>query len=690
MAQRGTAADTTPNSSDRPVLAPATWLVGRLEESALEQPPWAVEQPQRGYVEMSELAYRVAEQATGDQTIEEIATAVSTALRRPVSAVDVEALIDTVLVPRGVVRAPNGYADDRAYAPAALDPRGRRATPAPASRRVPRERVVGPEPLEAIASVLMWLFWPPVMLVVAVAGLAALAWLIAIHGLARSVIQVFGVPILLPVTLLVAALGAAGQRIGPMVALYSGGATIQRLRILPSLRRPGFEVDLADDYGLSRWARLTVNVSGVYLQLVVALLLCVVGRLVGAECLFLAATLLVLNMLRLLLPFGRPGADRLLADWLLVQHPLRYAEQALDRFLPGFAASSRPLPPLKRRGHVTIGLYLTAVAVVLTLVGLVILRVVPTILATWWVALTAFLVGMAEALGERDVFGFVGALFDAAVLVLTTFCLVVALIVGVRETVVQARSWSRETPRRRLLALVGVAALVLLLAACWIPIRGFGVGGPPRSLVGIPYRSLTSLSRGTIFDLFGEPTPLSDAAADRPGDRPTVTTDVGSGVGGPLPDAATPSTGAGAGTGAAGSTNAAPTPGAPAAKPAPSGAETPGPADAGPGARGTVQPGGPPAAQATPGPNDQGGAGPASKPTSGPAAQPAAKPTAGTAGQPAPKPADGAADEPATNPTRGIVVQPVNKPTVGTAEQPAAKPATGAPGQPARKPSPQP
>ena len=35
-----------------------------------------------------------------------------------------------------------------------------------------------------------------------------------------------------------------------MVALYSGGATIQRLRIRPSLKRP-FEVDVADDYGLA-------------------------------------------------------------------------------------------------------------------------------------------------------------------------------------------------------------------------------------------------------------------------------------------------------------------------------------------------------------------------------------------------------------------------------------------------------
>lgn len=540
MLQRGTAADTTSDRLDRPVLAPSTWLVGQLLESALEDPPWAVEQPKRGYVEMSELAYRVAEQATGEQTVDEIATAVSTALRRPVSATDVEALIDTVLVPRGVVRSSYGQvygdddpdadadsdtsADDAALVgaagpsvsvargvPSARDPRRHRRRPAPA-RAARRERVVGPARLEVVAAVLMWLFWPPVMLAVVTVALAALVWLFTIHGLAWSVIQVLAVPVLLPVTLVVTVLAAAVQRIGPMVALYSGGATIQRLRISPSLRQPVFQVDVDDDYGLSRWARLTVNVSGVYLQLILTLVLCVLGRMLGAEFLFLAATLLTLNMLRLLLPFGRPGADRLLADWLLVQHPLRYAEQALERHLPGLASSPRPLPPLKRWGRVTIGLYLLAVTVALAVVGLVVLRVTPTILATLLVALAAYLSGMAQALGERDVVRFVGSLFNAAVLLLTSFCLVVALVVVVRGLLARAWAWSQETPRRRLLGSIGAVLLVLLPVLSWVPVRGLGEDGPPRSLIGVPLRSLNELSRGTLFDLFGEtPGPSQDS-----------------------------------------------------------------------------------------------------------------------------------------------------------------------------------
>lgn len=520
MAQRSTEIDTPGERRDRPVLAPDTWLVGQLQESALEAPPWAVERRGRGYVEMSELSFRIAEQATGEQSIDEIATAVSTVLRRPVSAVDVAALVHTVLVPRGVVRSADGSDDaERALdevtdkpepgtpaapvSPAAM--RGRRGPfrVARAAPQPPRERIVGPARLEALASVLMWLFWPPVVLTVTALALAASFWLVGVRGLAGSVMHALAVPILLPVALLLTGLGAAVQGLGPMVALYSGGATIQRVRIAPSLLRPGFVVDVTDDYGLSRHARLMVNVSGVYLQLVVVLLLCTIGWAAGAEFLFLPAVLLALNILRLLLPFGRPGADRLLADWLLVQTPLRYPSQAFERFLPGSPGPARPLPPLKTWGRAVIWGYLAAVAIVLAVVGLAMLRVTPTLLATFWYALTVYLTGMFEALGARDAIGFLSSTFNAAILALTTFCLAVAIVVGVRMLLARAWSWSRETPRRRLLAGIGFGLLALLVAISWVPVRGWGGGGSPRSLVGIPFRSLSDQSRGTIFDLFG-------------------------------------------------------------------------------------------------------------------------------------------------------------------------------------------
>src|SRR5205807_7081334 len=122
--------------------------------------------------------------------------------------------------------------------------------------------------------------------------------------------------------------------------------------------------------------------------------------------LFVSVTLLTLNVLRLLLPFGRAGADRLLADLLLVPEPLLYAEQALERVTPGNPAFARMLPPLKRWGWVTIGLYLLATVVVLIVVGLTALGAAPTVLATTVAALVAHISDTLGAIGERDIVGF--------------------------------------------------------------------------------------------------------------------------------------------------------------------------------------------------------------------------------------------------------------------------------------------
>ena len=476
-----------------------------------------MERAKLGYIHMGELAYRVAEQANGEQTIEEIAVAVSAAVQRPVSVHDVQALIHTVLMPRGVLHDPTGQwpADDDADDAAAdesesgqpsSDPRRTPPAVTAGERRPPRETVIGPQPLEAAASILMWLFWPPVMLVITGIALTELLWLFGMHGLAPSIIAVLSAPILLPLVLVLAVVVAAAQPLGAMIALYGYGGTILRLRIVRSLRHPGLHVDVDNDYGLSRWARLIVNVSGIYLQLVLALLICLVGIATGVEFLYLSVALITLNILRLLLPFGAPNADRLLADLLLVQHPLRYAEQALEGYLPGLSSSPRSLPPLKRWGYVAIGLYLAAVIVALAYVVLAFLWVTPTLVATTVDALLAYLGGMAEAVGARNAVGFIGSLVNAALIGLTSFVLAVGLVVALRRLILDVRAWSLPSPQRRRLSMMGAGVAAVLLLLFWLPVSGFaasddGRAAAPRSLAGATWASLTPMSRGVVSDL---------------------------------------------------------------------------------------------------------------------------------------------------------------------------------------------
>ena len=119
-------------AAERPRLAPSTWLVGQLDESALANPPWAVERAKLGYIQMGELAYHIAEHADGERTVGEIAHAVTLALGRPVSVSDVQALIHTVLVPRGVMLAPERCGPDDELA---LDDHLPWTTTSPSSRQ---------------------------------------------------------------------------------------------------------------------------------------------------------------------------------------------------------------------------------------------------------------------------------------------------------------------------------------------------------------------------------------------------------------------------------------------------------------------------------------------------------------------------------------------------------------------------
>jgi putative peptide zinc metalloprotease protein len=93
---------------DRPKLAPGARLAGQMQESAFENPPWLIEREGAGYVQVTELLYRIAEQADGTHTLAEIAEIVSEKTGRSVSAENVRTLVGTQLLLKGLVAAADG------------------------------------------------------------------------------------------------------------------------------------------------------------------------------------------------------------------------------------------------------------------------------------------------------------------------------------------------------------------------------------------------------------------------------------------------------------------------------------------------------------------------------------------------------------------------------------------------------
>src|SRR5690242_12795558 len=66
---------------ERPALAPHVELSGAMQESGFAKQQWLVQRDGR-FLQLTELLYRVAEQANGARTHDEIARAVSDAIGR--------------------------------------------------------------------------------------------------------------------------------------------------------------------------------------------------------------------------------------------------------------------------------------------------------------------------------------------------------------------------------------------------------------------------------------------------------------------------------------------------------------------------------------------------------------------------------------------------------------------------------
>src|SRR5215207_10854216 len=108
---------------ERPRLAPGVELCGELAESGFAQQQWLAQRDGR-FIQLTELLYRVAEQANGEHTVREIAAAVSAAMSKRVTDGNVRRLIRRKLIPGGIVQPAEGTgrAAGEAEFPAAASP----------------------------------------------------------------------------------------------------------------------------------------------------------------------------------------------------------------------------------------------------------------------------------------------------------------------------------------------------------------------------------------------------------------------------------------------------------------------------------------------------------------------------------------------------------------------------------------
>src|SRR3954449_5299857 len=277
-------------AAEKPRLAKGIDLIGKYEGSGFKEAPYIARRADGQVVQLAPLLYLIAEAADGVRTNEEIAAAVSEAIKRGVSADNVRQLVDERLRPLGVIAPADGS-----------EPELQKVDPLLALKL--RAALVPERAVNAITKIFKPLFFPPVVIAV-LAGLVAMdVWLFFHHGIAQSLREVLYSPALLMMMLGLVILSAAFHECGHATACAYGGARPGAMGVGLYIVWPAFYTDVTDAYRLGKGGRLRTDLGGVYFNSIFTVGTFIAYFLPGFEPLLLIVPLQIMEMLHQFLPF---------------------------------------------------------------------------------------------------------------------------------------------------------------------------------------------------------------------------------------------------------------------------------------------------------------------------------------------------------------------------------------------------
>ncbi|MDX6411786.1 MAG: putative peptide zinc metalloprotease protein [Gaiellaceae bacterium] len=443
-------------TTEKPKLADGVELIGEYEGSGFKEAPYIARRSDGQVVQLAPLLYMIAEAADGQRTNEEIAAAVSEAIKRGVSADNVRQLVDERLRPLGVIASANGTQEPELQK---LDPMLALKLKA---ALVP-ERVVN-----AITTVFKPLFFPPVILAV-IAGLIALdVWLFAYHGVAQSLREVLYSPALLMLMLGLVILSAAFHECGHATACAYGGARPGAMGAGLYIVWPAFYTDVTDAYRLGKGGRLRTDLGGVYFNVIFILATAGAYAVTGYEPLLLIIPLQHFEIMHQFLPFIRLDGYYIVSDLTGVPDMFARIKPTLASLLPWKKASDR-VTELKPWVRVAVTIYvLTVVPLLLFMFGLMVINT-PRIFST---AYDSFLVQYHKVQhafdGGSALTGAIG-IFQMLILVLPAIGIVATFWMVLRR--ISGAAWGRTEghPAARGALVLAAGAAATFLGYVWWP-----------------------------------------------------------------------------------------------------------------------------------------------------------------------------------------------------------------------------
>jgi outer membrane lipoprotein-sorting protein len=446
---------------DKPALAPGYHLIGEMPETGFKDRQWLIRRDGR-FIQVTELLYRILEQADGARTLQEIAEGVTALTDWIVDGENVRQLMRTRLMPMGLVATEGGTAVPRSEG---ADTDGGRS-PLAVSMRM---KTLSPRIIDPIARVLQVFYLPPVLMLVLIAAVMAHGWLYRVHGLEASIRDVLYTPGGLLLVLAIVLLAGIFHEFGHASALRYGGGKARGMGAGLYLVWPAFYTDVTDGYRLGRWARVRTDLGGVYFHLIFASTLVALSILFGKELLLFAVLLINLQMIGQFIPFVRFDGYWMLADLTGIPDFFSQMGPFLRSVTPVEGLKGSKLPRLKPWVKAAFAIYLAATIPVLAYLFFLMVKGLPGFLRTTWdaVLVQTKVFPIAQRHGDFLTLLLLGTQVLLLMLpVLGTF----TIIYGMSRTPIRVFwNWSKPTAARRAAGALGATAVTALLGFLWAP-----------------------------------------------------------------------------------------------------------------------------------------------------------------------------------------------------------------------------
>ncbi len=369
-----TTLDDTTESLQRWQLPAGLQVLGQVRGSGIREPTYLLRRADGQVVQVSELLNLVVSAVDPSRDRKQVAGAVSAAYGRTLTTEGLEHLVESRLVPLGLIEevgAGVGAAPPQARPLLSLSLKG---TLLPAA------------PVQVIAGLLAPLFWPPVVLG-ALAGLVVLdVRLIRDGSLVAALEQLLARPTLLLALYALLTFGSLVHETGHAAACRYGGGQPGAIGFGVYLVFPAFYTDVTDSYRLARWARVRTDLGGLYFNVLFLLVAGSTYLSTGNGLLLLAVLITHMSMVQQLIPAVRFDGYYVLADLAGVPDLFARVRPVLTSMLPGRETSPRvaELRPYARR--LVIGWVLFVVPALAAGFGWLLWNL-PDILARTWTAL---------------------------------------------------------------------------------------------------------------------------------------------------------------------------------------------------------------------------------------------------------------------------------------------------------------